>query len=93
MWVNSKTNTLTPLFFVGLEKMERDKQKQIEREREKQESETCTEKVKLSEKDAMEIIKSTVKENKARYVGVFDKPWKKNCNIYFLLGKRERNRC
>lgn len=53
--------------------MERDKQKQIEREREKQESETYTEKVKLSEKDAMEIIKSTVKENKARYVGVFDK--------------------
>lgn len=50
--------------------MERDKQKQIEREREKQESESYTEKVKLSEKDAMEIIKSTVKENKARYVGV-----------------------
>lgn len=57
--------------FKGLEKMERDKQKQMEREREKQESEIQTEKIKLSEKDAMEIIKSTVKEHKATYVSSY----------------------
>lgn len=53
---------------VGLEKMERDKQKQLEKEREKQESQVQSEKVKLSEKDAMDIIKSTVKEQKSKYV-------------------------
>ncbi|KAF5303504.1 hypothetical protein FQR65_LT08203 [Abscondita terminalis] len=46
----------------GLEKMERDKQKQMEREREKQEKQEVTEKSVLNEKEALEIIKSTVKE-------------------------------
>lgn len=50
--------------------MERDKQKQIEREREKQESQIESDKIKLSEKDAMEIIKSTVKENTTKYVSI-----------------------
>ncbi|KAK4883296.1 hypothetical protein RN001_006615 [Aquatica leii] len=46
----------------GLEKMERDKQKQIEREREQQEKQEVSEKSVLDEKEALEIIKSTVKE-------------------------------
>ncbi|XP_031332108.1 arginine/serine-rich protein PNISR-like isoform X2 [Photinus pyralis] len=46
----------------GLEKMERDKQKQIERERVKQEKQEINEKSLFNEKEALEIIKSTVKE-------------------------------
>ncbi|KAF5280233.1 hypothetical protein FQA39_LY18093 [Lamprigera yunnana] len=46
----------------GLEKMERDKQKQLEKEREKQEKQEVSEKSVLNEKEALEIIKSTVKE-------------------------------
>ncbi|KAK5649939.1 hypothetical protein RI129_000968 [Pyrocoelia pectoralis] len=46
----------------GLEKMERDKQKQIERERVKQEKQEVNERSLFNEKEALEIIKSTVKE-------------------------------
>lgn len=53
---------------LGLEKMERDKQKQLEKEREKQEKVVPVEKVKLSEQDALEIIKSTVKEQRSKFV-------------------------
>lgn len=59
--------------------MERDKQKQLEKEREKQENETQSEKIKLSEKDALEIIKSTVRERK--YVSVICD----YCKKYYLL--------
>lgn len=54
----------------GLEKMERDKQKQLEREREKQENNAHSDKVLLSEKDTLEIINSTVKEQKSKYVSL-----------------------
>lgn len=47
--------------------MERDKQKQMEKEREKQE-EVPVEKMKLSEQDALEIIRSTVKEQRSKFV-------------------------
>ncbi|XP_019754093.1 arginine/serine-rich protein PNISR isoform X2 [Dendroctonus ponderosae] len=46
----------------GLEKMERDKLKQMEKEKEKLARDDYTEKVKLEEKEAMEILKSTIQE-------------------------------
>jgi arginine/serine-rich splicing factor 18 len=46
----------------GLEKMERDKQKQMEREKEKQERDEYNEKLKQTEKETMEILKTTIKE-------------------------------
>lgn len=48
--------------------MERDKQKQIEKEREQQEKQQQKEHTKLSEEDALEIIKSTVKEQRSKFV-------------------------
>ena len=60
-------------FSVGLEKMERDKLKQVDRERERQEKEVFEARMKLREKDAMEILKSTVKEQqKSKFVSFFD---------------------
>lgn len=56
---------------IGLEKMERDKQKQMEKEREQQEKQQQKEQTKLSEEDTLEIIKSTVKEQRSKFVRVF----------------------
>lgn len=47
---------------LGLEKMEKEKQKQLDKEREKQVKQEYEERLKLSEKETMDIIKSTVKE-------------------------------
>lgn len=53
--------------------MERDKLKQVDRERERQEKEVFEARMKLREKDAMEILKSTVKEQqqKSKFVSCF----------------------
>ncbi|XP_063912930.1 arginine/serine-rich protein PNISR-like isoform X2 [Zophobas morio] len=58
----SKRKQLPAWIREGLEKMERDKQKQLEREKEKQEREEYNEKLKQNEKETMEILKSTIKE-------------------------------
>nr|XP_022908314.1 arginine/serine-rich protein PNISR-like isoform X3 [Onthophagus taurus] len=50
----------------GLEKMERDKLKQLDREREKQEKAENEAKRKLYEKNALEILKDTVKEQQVK---------------------------
>lgn len=48
--------------------MEREKQKQIDRVKERQDRIEYEEKMKLSEKEALDIIKSTIVEPKSKFV-------------------------
>jgi arginine/serine-rich splicing factor 18 len=72
----------------GLEKMERDKQKQMEREKEKQERDEYNEKLKQTEKETMEILKTTIKEQqKSKFVSFLCG----DCYLFVMLlcvGKR-----
>lgn len=56
----------------GLEKMERDKLKQLDKARENQEKAEYQAKLKINEKNAMEILKDTVKEQqqKSKFVSI-----------------------